>query len=447
MASILFSFVGNQDPFGSITGEGSIVTLLRGLKGRNIKISRAILLYTQGERGTEKNAFDTKEHIESDADLKNIPISIYPVSEKLSTDPTDLSTAIDDAKSGLNRLNTYLKPGDFIEFNASSGTPAMKATFSVFQAANYAMNSRVWQVRNPDTKNPEQERVFKSDLRGLRREFDFTVLCKLINEYNYSAALEIIKISSIDLDSSLLNKIFACNLWNQGQFEQFYEQIKCYLKPIQKNQAENIYWWKAYEQAYTAVIRLEQGHTTEAMLHSYRAVEGLIYEWIKNELQNYIIDNKNEYALLEKEILDKYPFEDLKDLFKEYDKRNTGKIEIRRKVQATLIRHIILSNRNNADFNGWDNKEAMKLRDFLSHKLGGISQNDLFNAWCQYKYNKSTEKWESQNDIYNPKQWKQRLLNCLNLITNQNFDSFESASLFSFVHEEVKKQLENHQFQ
>ena len=230
MASIFFSFVGNQDPFGAKTGEGSIVTLLRGLKGKNIKISRAILLYTEGERGTRQNALDTKEHIESDPYLKNIPIDIYPVSEKLSTDPTDLSVAIDDAKTGLNRLKEYLKPGDLIEFNASSGTPAMKATFSVFQAANYAMNSRVWQVRNPDTKNPDQERVFQSDLRGLRREFDFTVLSQLVNKYNYSAALDIIKISNIVLDSNLLNKISACNLWNQGQFDQFYEQIKSSLK-------------------------------------------------------------------------------------------------------------------------------------------------------------------------------------------------------------------------
>ena len=48
MASIVLSFVGQQDPFGSKTGEGSIVTLIRALASQGTVIKRAILIYTEG---------------------------------------------------------------------------------------------------------------------------------------------------------------------------------------------------------------------------------------------------------------------------------------------------------------------------------------------------------------------------------------------------------------
>ncbi|CCI31976.1 hypothetical protein MTo_00815 [Microcystis aeruginosa NIES-1211] len=52
----------------------------------------------------------------------------------------------------------------------------------------------------------------------------------------------------------------------------------------------------AYQQAYTAVVRLKQTNTTEAMLHRFRAVEGLIYEYLRYEFKEHIIESKYTYS-------------------------------------------------------------------------------------------------------------------------------------------------------
>jgi len=441
MASILFSFVGTQDPFGDEHGEGSIVSLLRELKSQGVEILKAILLYTEGGKGTYKNGLDTKEYLESDEDLKDIIIELLPVQKELSNDPTNLSIAIDNAKSELSKLRADLGHNDLVEFNASSGTPAMKATFSVFQAAQYFPNSRVWQVRDPKAQSPDQRRVFESDISSLRREFDLTVLLEFINEYNYSAALRIIKVSKITLNQDLLNKLVGCNFWNQGQFEEFYKMVKPYLKPQQKNQVERTYWWRAYEQAYTAVVRFEQKNFTEAMLHSYRAVEGLIAEWIKHDLKEYVVVQEGQYNLLKKSILQKHKIPKLEAEFRNSDLRNEGMIQIRSKVQSILINSIILKNQHNPDFKGWNNEGATNLRNLLSHSLGGISEKELFSAWCDYQYNSATGSYTSKNDITDDTLWKNRLLNCLNLIAGQQFTDFAKVSLLAYIHKDIQSAL------
>jgi hypothetical protein len=68
--------------------------------------------------------------------------------------------------------------------------------------------------------------------------------------------------------------------WNQGQFESFFDLAQQTLTPEQQQQ-QSTWWWMAYEQAYLAIIRLQQANTTEAMLHSFRAIEGCLLKWVK----------------------------------------------------------------------------------------------------------------------------------------------------------------------
>ena len=174
MASIVLSFVGNQDPLAATDTEGSICTLLRFLLTEKQKtIKKVILLYTEG---TQTKAKDTQDYIESEPDLRSLALELRATSAKLSRDPTDLRGAAEEAREGLKLVQEDMAPGDHIEFNASSGTPAMKSSFSLLQAAGYVTHGTVWQVRNPREMRPGQDHVFETDVSVLRWEFDLSLI-------------------------------------------------------------------------------------------------------------------------------------------------------------------------------------------------------------------------------------------------------------------------------
>ena len=206
MASIILSFVGNQDPFsGDTNQEGSIVSLFKHLVlEKDRKIKQVFLLATDG---TLAGAKDTQEWLHSEFNLAIESIELIQVDEALSQDPIDILLATNAAKEVLIRAKKLISPGDMLEFNASSGTPAMKSTWSILQSAGYAPHSRVWQVRNPQQMQPGQERVFATDLSGLKREFDLSIIKQQLTDYNYSGALATIRDSDLSSDvvTALLN--------------------------------------------------------------------------------------------------------------------------------------------------------------------------------------------------------------------------------------------------
>jgi len=208
--------------------------------------------------------------------------------------------------------------------------------------------------------------------------------------------------------------------WNQGQFEDFFQSASFSFNNQQKEQHQQ-YWWMAYEQAYTAVVRLKQKNTTEAMLHSFRAVEGLIYECLKHEFKDYMVNSEYTYSSLKSSVLTKYP--DLSILF----------------VNGTNKTDILLDSRNqqrvielsiNVDLKDWGSAELRNHRNRLSHKLGGISEKELYQAWGK--------------DTYNQKDWEKRILNCLNLITENKFNYLWQGSLFASIHERVRTAIKNY---
>jgi CRISPR-associated protein (Cas_Csm6) len=206
MASIILSFVGNQDPFsGDTNQEGSIVSLVKHLVlEKDRKIKQVFLLATDG---TLAGAKDTQEWLHSEFNLAIESIELIQVDEALSQDPIDILLATNAAKEVLTRAKKLVSQGDILEFNASSGTPAMKSTWSILQSAGYAPHSRVWQVRNPKQIQPGQERVFATDLSVLKREFDLSIVKQQLADYNYSGALATIKDSDLNSDvvTALLN--------------------------------------------------------------------------------------------------------------------------------------------------------------------------------------------------------------------------------------------------
>ena len=197
-SSIVLSFVGQQDPYSEKTNEqGSIATLIRHLLDQKYSIRRVILLYT--EDMLEK-ASDTKHWLQGkDFKLSEESIELVPVDVELSKDPVSLLLAVQEARKGLEKAKPYLSKQDRLEFNASSGTPVMKTSWSLLQAAGYAPHSSVWQVRNPREMKEGQPRVFQTNVDTLKNEFDFKVVKRQIEDYNYSGALVTIKDSNLSI--------------------------------------------------------------------------------------------------------------------------------------------------------------------------------------------------------------------------------------------------------
>lgn len=158
MSSIVLSFVGQQDPVSDHTREdGSIVTLIRHLLATQTVIEQIILLHTDG---THDRAQLTQGWLEDDPfHFAPERITLLSVGEALSDNPVNLLLAVQAARMGLDMAIAQHTNQEWLEFNASSGTPVMKSTWSILQAAGYVPKSRVWQVRNPKEMQPGQSRV------------------------------------------------------------------------------------------------------------------------------------------------------------------------------------------------------------------------------------------------------------------------------------------------
>jgi hypothetical protein len=188
MASILISFVGQQDPVSDKTKEdGSIVSLVQTLIAADNVIKHIFLLHTSD---TADRAELTQGWLqEPPYHLAASSMTLMPVGVGLSADPVNLLLAVQAARQGVEQAQRALTADDTLEFNASSGTPVMKSAWSILQAAGYTPNSRVWQVRNPMEMQPGQVRVFQTNVDTLKKEFEIKVAKQQINDYNYSGAL------------------------------------------------------------------------------------------------------------------------------------------------------------------------------------------------------------------------------------------------------------------
>jgi len=392
MASIVLSFVGQQDPFGSKTGEGSIVTLIRALASQGTVIKRAILIYTEG---TATGARETKEWLMSELGIDGGDVELVPASWELSNDPTDLLKAAQEARRGLDLASVNMEKGDRIEFNASSGTPAMKSAFSLLQAAGYVTNGQVWQVRNPNEMREGQMRVFETDVSVLRQEFDLKLVKGQIEGFNYGSALANLEGSGLaERSPVLVNLLKAGIAWHQGQFDQFYRLAKSYLSDAEKRQGET-WWWMAYEQAVT--------------------------------FPDDVVARQDRYPLLKPSILRRYPV-----LQYRYDEQlqKSHEVEVRGYIFRELLEAHIPSTAVSLDFRVyWDSARVM--RNVIAHKLGGISERNVLAAWGE--------------DIRSRRDLERRLLGCLNAIALKNFGSLAVASLFTRIHQRALDEISRYQ--
>jgi hypothetical protein len=152
-----------------------------------------LLLHT---KSTRQGAIDTSDWLESFIGIPANIIDLIALPETLSKDPVNLLLAVEAVKDLLIRAKALQEPGDRLELNASSGTPAMKSAWGILQAAGYIPHSQIWQVRNPKEIKEGQTHVFATDMGILRQQFDRTIVGKQLADYNYSGALVTIESSN-----------------------------------------------------------------------------------------------------------------------------------------------------------------------------------------------------------------------------------------------------------
>jgi hypothetical protein len=220
MASIILSFVGSQDPYsGNNDQEGSIVTLTRHLISQKIEIRKLFLLYTNDLLA---QAELTQDWLNSELNIARETIELIKVSEELSNDPINVTLTLPDARKCLSKATEYKQNNDdLIEFNSSSGTPAMKTIWAVLQASGIAPKSRIWQVRNPFQMKEGQERVFVNNVNVVKNESDLRVIKKQLQNYNYTGALD-------SLDNSDLQCQIAKALMQYGHYRLSFDFSKAF---------------------------------------------------------------------------------------------------------------------------------------------------------------------------------------------------------------------------
>jgi hypothetical protein len=251
-----------------------------------------------------------------------------------------------------------------------------------------------------------------------------------IDRFDYAGAKELLEpyfhTKNLGDVATLLRAGIA---WNRGEFQDFLDEARSILTEQQQGQT---WWWMTYEQAYLAVVRLEQNNVAEAMLHSFRSIEGGLLEWAKANLGDNFVDDGKDSPIVLDSILDNYP--KLRAIFRSKDagKRARGEIETHAlwmpiSVQREILKKF-LPTALEGDFKYFWSDDCKKTRNGLSHRLGGISEDELFKAWG--------------DDIQDRSQWQSRILACLNILTEKSFSTLNQASLFARVHDRIRKSIE-----
>lgn len=227
----------------------------------------------------------------------------------------------------------------------------------------------------------------------------------------------------------------AGQLWNQGQFDKFIQQVRSIKGMLtgERQQRRQTWWWQAYEQGYLSVVRLDQGYTTEAMLLSFRAVEGCIWEWLEAHYPDCISHPPQRYPQLWRSICDRIP--DSLQLaalfFNHHTQEYRESVSLNGYVQQRVLEGAIPALSQDLNFQAFWGEESRSQRNVLSHRLGGLSERDLFRAWGA--------------DIRSREDWEGRLLGCLNLLTQQSFRSLAQASLLTMVQQQLADAIGQYQ--
>ncbi|ELS32671.1 MULTISPECIES: hypothetical protein [Pseudanabaena] len=299
--------------------------------------------------------------------------------------------------------NKWISKSDRVIVSHQAGTPAIS---SAVQLTCLIRFGKKVEFLVSSELPPNKTKFLKGS--SYFETLQFKKLEDLLDRHDYSgmtSIVEEINFESDEIKSRLLHLLKLANFWNAVEFEKFATAMGEAATSRSKE-----WWWSAYESAYLAVVRLKQENTVEAMFHSFRAVEGLLSMW----LDEFHFDKKEGKKI---------------KLSSEFTLPSGNKTRYLNAYGQGLYFALVVFKgvdvNSDADIWNFGNKVFDK-RNELFHKLEGLQdRNSVFKAW------------EIFND--NEKEWKTRVLNCLNFISQEEFKSIEEASLMSQVHKDLKE--------
>ena len=353
-----------------------------------------------------------------------------------------------------------LQPGDRVYVSHQAGTPAISSAVQFACLAEFEQqfkdhNEPQQTVRflvsneyNLSTKPIESSEY----LRGIRKQEALA----LLKRYDYSGIKSLIFHYLKPADKLLLE---AAIQWNYAEFEEFARLLlqlgttlgedSDLVNSARERTTEKNWWWTAYEATYLALVRFRQGNTVEAIFHSFRAVEGLLRNWV------------DEYYLA-KQLKEKDPRKYIHSKDEQiikcqitYPDGNTKNKELQafgKDLYWFIIQDESISKnedmRNHIIAFG---ERIFDRRNELFHQLKGLYQLDKLPHEINIKGKEIVFNfWEITSNSEHD--WMNRVIGCLNFISNQNYEfldfgerenSNEQASLMAQVHQELTKAIDS----
>jgi len=390
-------------------------------------------------------------------------VTIQPKSESESLDSWDqVPKLITNELFNSSSILGLIKDQDLnnIYVSHQAGTPAISSAIQFLSLSRFGKKVK-FLVSNEYKSESTKIINISNYLRGLKLQ-EAKILLK---RFDYSGVLDLLRDDLLEdpknqdekMDN-IKNLLSAAIKWNTSEFkvtsdtskaEGFIEELKKIPK-FEKTAEERLkyYWWPAYEAAYLAVVRIEQGNSVEALFHSFRSVEGLIVNWLKNEYPDDIENNNG--LIFKRSIIEKLPKKLPNNIRKEIEREFVGKNKnelTEKKIDPKFFFQKIFFQKikeseinNNSSMEIFDkhtrpsgysflSRLTIKKRNEIFHNILGLSEEEVFEAW----------QTATKDD------WQKKVLNCLNFITEKEFNSLEDASIMYQVHEEIVRGLEDYE--
>jgi len=364
--------------------------------------------------------------------VKLIPLKLSPA-EKPGLDDWDKVLGL--VKDELNTIPDELKKiqldsePDTVYVSHQAGTPAISSAVQFMSLARFRENVKflVSSEYSQETKT-----IHNSTYLGAIQRQEAQAL---LEQYDYVGIRDILGLGKKNNPSNEKEKhikylLDAAEQWNYAEFQKF----KNILTKRKLLDIKEFPWYQSgYESAYLAWIRLEQGSTVDAMFHSFRAVEGSICKWVEKRYDTHIFKDPKYGPQVKLSIRQELP-----DYFNALSQNNQEKFEKYGKMGLygdplyDLFKQARTDSKNCPDIKvAWE--VAKDERNNLFHRLDGLQESDLFDAWNT----------KTKDD------WKKRLLGCMNFIAHKDlpkpFTSLEEASLMSQVHPKIEKAIASYQ--
>lgn len=348
--------------------------------------------------------------------------------------PTSTAEGLDDWNAVLKLVQNEFSSLEFpdnatIYVSHQAGTPAISSAIQFTSLSRFGQRVK-FLVSNERDANLTRVLDSSEYLKGIRQREALT----LLDRHDYSGVEALVRdyLKENEDTKILLN---AAIQWNFAKFDEFANEIQKLSSPEfqalvgEVKERSRRWWWQAYEAAYLGVVRLKQGNTVEAMFHSFRAVEGLLRQWvdechaeeIKRTKHPKCEENKRWDRNLNTYGEDLYWFLTLK---KPVDQTKDIK------QNKTLDIFVFGS-------------QIFKRRNDLFHQLKGLQGKDeVFENWRS----PNESRWGEQAE----KKWQSRVLNCLNFISCQDFQFIDfdqeqmadnAASLIVKIHQKLKQSI------